>query len=82
MLNQTETRSITESEIYMSAVGAEAIEHVEAQIREYVKRNHSLATISFYPPKNVFEVLFSDNSPDLVTRIRDIQTEHVPLIEP
>ena len=82
LLNQTETRSITESEIYLSAGSSNAIDQIESQIREYVKRKHSLASVSFYPPKNVFEVLFSDNSPDLVARLRDIQTEHVPLIEP
>ncbi len=82
ILNQSVNRSVTESELYLSAESADALINIEAQLRQYLKRYYSMATVNFYPPKNVFEALFSDDSPDLIARIRDVQTEHVPLVEP
>lgn len=82
MLNQTETRSVTESEIYISVENPDAVKRVEKHLRNYLSTKYSLATVVFYPPKNIFEALFSDNSPDLVARVRDVKSEQVPLIEP
>jgi len=82
VLNQTEQKGITECEIYFSTGDAEIVRRIEAGIRDYIEENHSLATVQFTPPKNVFEALFADNSPDLVARITDLKSETVPMVEP
>jgi multidrug efflux pump subunit AcrB len=81
ILNQTDKKGITECEVYIMASSSESIRRIEEEIKTFMQLNHSLATIEFSPPKNVFEALFADHSPDLVARIRDLKSESVPMVE-
>ena len=82
MLNTSENLATTESEIYFSVENSSAIEQLEVDIRSYLTRNYPRASISFSPPKNVFEALFSDNDPDLTAQLWDVKNEQVPGVEP
>ncbi len=82
MLSTGENRATTEAELYFTTHETDGITQIEADIRAYLGRHYSLASVSFYPPKNVFEALFSDDDPDLIAQVWDTKNEQAPLVEP
>ena len=81
LLNQAVQRNLTQSEVYLSSGNSETIVDIENQFRSLLRQEYPLAGVQFAPPRNIFEALFADHSPDLIARVWDIQTERVPLVD-
>jgi len=81
LLNRSADRTLTSSELYIHTLSTAHVGRIESKIRRAIKDQYAMAVVNFHPPDNIFEALFSDESPDLVARIRDVKTDQVPGVE-
>jgi multidrug efflux pump subunit AcrB len=80
ILNREAERTSSESEIYIKTTSRDSIDLVTNHFREYLSANYPVATISFHPPENIFEAIFSEDIPELLTRLSSMKGQEQPLL--
>ncbi|MFA5814323.1 MAG: efflux RND transporter permease subunit [Bacteroidales bacterium] len=81
ILNREAERTASESEIYIRMTNTDSINRVTGHIREFLAANYPIATVSFHPPENIFEAIFSEDIPELLTRISSMKGQEQPLLQ-
>jgi len=81
ILNREAERTASESEIYIRMTSNDSINRVTAHIREFLNANYPIATVSFHPPENIFEAIFSEDIPELLTRISSMKGQEQPMLQ-
>ena len=81
ILNREADKTASESEIYMKMINSDSIDQVIRHIQEFVSTHYPLATISFHPPENIFEAIFSEDIPELLTRLSSMKSTEQPRLQ-
>ena len=61
-----------EAQLYFKTASPDDIEGLQSRIRSSIASRHPLATVSFAPPGNIFEKIFSSDEADLEVRLHSI----------
>jgi len=81
-LNRRAEQIASEAEIYLRTQDPASVERIQNSIKAYLGQHYPMATVSFYPPENIFEALFSEDLPPLLARISSsVQTGQPSLQE-
>jgi len=80
ILNREAERTASESEIYMKLNSSDSIEQVMEHIRKFLSAKYPIATVSFRPPENIFEAIFADDMPELLTRLSSMKSLEQPIL--
>lgn len=70
MMSHTPEMERSESMIYLKAPAQENLTKIERDISEYMTSKYPEASFEFAPAGNIFDMIFSDNEPDLVARVK------------
>ena len=81
ILNRNADRTASESEIYIKMANSDSINQVISHIRDFLSSNFPIATVSFHPPENIFEAIFSEDIPELLTRISSMKGQEQPALQ-
>jgi len=81
ILNREAERTASESEIYIKMTNSDSIDQVIGHIREFLSKNYPVATVSFHPPENIFEAIFADDIPELLTRLSSMKGQEQPMLQ-
>lgn len=80
ILNRDAEKTASESEIYMKMINSDSIDQVIKHIQEFMTSHYPVATVSFHPPENIFEAIFSEDIPELLTRLSSMKGQEQPLL--
>lgn len=72
LMSHTPEMERSEAMIYIKASEQEDISKVEKKITDYMIDNFPEASFEFSPSGNIFDMIFSDNEPDLVARVKSL----------
>jgi multidrug efflux pump subunit AcrB len=78
ILNRDAERTASESEIYLKVANPDSIEQIAGHVREFLNTRYPVATVSFHPPENIFEAIFSEDMPELLTRLSSMKGQEQP----
>jgi multidrug efflux pump subunit AcrB len=81
ILNRNTEKTASESEIYIKMANSDSIDQVIRHIREFITLHYPVATISFHPPENIFEAIFSEDIPELLTRLSSLKGQEQPMLQ-
>jgi multidrug efflux pump subunit AcrB len=81
IINREAERTASESEIYFRLNNPDSIDQVAVHIREFLSANYPVATVSFHPPENIFEAIFSEKIPELLTRLSSMKGQEQPSLQ-
>jgi len=81
LLNREAERTSSESEIYFRMGSSDSIARLIAHVQKFMTMNFSLASVSFHPPENIFEAIFSEDMPELLTRISSLKGKEQPSLQ-
>ena len=65
----------------MKMVNSDSIDQVIKHIKEFISNHYPIANVSFHPPENIFEAIFSEDIPELLTRISSMKGQEQPLLQ-
>lgn len=71
LLSHTENIGSSQAIVYIKANSPEKLPAVEKGMGEYLQQKYPLANFSFRQSANIFNLIFSENEPDLVAMIRN-----------
>jgi multidrug efflux pump subunit AcrB len=80
ILSRDAEKTASESEIYMRLANSDSIDKVVGHIREFMEAHYPIATVTFHPPENIFEAIFSEDIPELLTRISSMKGQEQPML--
>ncbi|HRW61986.1 MAG TPA: efflux RND transporter permease subunit [Bacteroidales bacterium] len=78
LLNKSMDLGLNESLVYIQAGNSNEIEHIKENIKEIIIEEYPAARVEFYPPKNVFQRIFSGSSDALL--VAEISTSSGQLL--
>ncbi len=81
ILNREAEKTASESEIYIKMTSNDSINRVTEHIHNYLSARYPIATVSFHPPENIFEAIFAEDMPELLTRISSMKGQEQPLLQ-
>lgn len=80
LLEKENNLTTTEGEVYIKAKSAKEIEKITAQLRQWAQEKYPKATLSFAPPKNIFEKIFDTDEPEIIVQLQ-AKNKYKPLTE-
>jgi multidrug efflux pump subunit AcrB len=81
ILNRDAEKTASESEIYMKMASSDSIDLVMAHVREYMETHFPVAKVTFHPTENIFEAIFSEDIPELLTRLSSMKGQEQPMLQ-
>ena len=78
LLNRDADQTASEAEVYLRTLNSSAVERMQNEIQSWVDKTHPLASVSFKPPENIFEAIFSEDKPEIVAQLSDLRSKQVP----
>ncbi|QZE15652.1 efflux RND transporter permease subunit [Halosquirtibacter laminarini] len=73
LLNHNADLTTSETIVYLKATSSENLDTVKTAIKNYIEMNYASALHKFSDTGNIFDLLFSDNSPPLIAKLRATQ---------
>lgn len=70
LLNHNTDLTTSETIVYLKATSPEKLDTVKTSITNYIEKNYTSALHSFSDAGNIFDLLFSENIPPLIAKIR------------
>jgi len=81
LLNRDADQTASEAEIYLRTNDSDAVQRIRTEIQAWIDSHHPLASLSFKPPENIFEAIFSEDKPEIVAHLADIRSKEVPELD-
>lgn len=81
LLNRTQEKSASETEIYLKAIDADRLPELERTIRTDVTKAYPKALVAFAPAGTLFEKLFTTGEPELVVECYPVNRTIAPTPE-
>lgn len=81
VLNQSADRTSSESEVYFMVADPESIIPLTNRVRDSITSHYPVARVSFHKPENIFEAIFSEDIPELLTRLTSLKGQEQPTLE-
>jgi multidrug efflux pump subunit AcrB len=78
LLNRDADQTASEAEIYIKTVDTDAVERIKKDVQAWIDKAHPMASVSFQPPENIFEAIFSEDKPEIVAQLSDLRSKQVP----
>ena len=70
LLEKENNLTTTEAEVYIKAKNPKEIDKITEQLRQWAQQKYPKATLSFAPPKNVFEKIFDTDEPEVIVQLQ------------
>lgn len=81
ILNRQSERTASESEVYFMVTDPDSVKVLIDHILGFITVNYPLTKVSFHKPENIFEAIFSEDMPELVTRLSSMKGDMQPDLE-
>ncbi|HBB90260.1 MAG TPA: cation transporter [Bacteroidales bacterium] len=81
ILSREAERTASEAEVYFRLNNPDSVDRVIKHIQDYLSRYYPLAKVSFHPPENIFEAIFSSDMPELLTQLTSLTSQEQPPLE-
>jgi multidrug efflux pump subunit AcrB len=78
ILNRNMDKTASESELYFRFGSPDSISRLTSNIREFLGARYPVALVSFHPPENIFEAIFAEDMPELLTRLSSMKGQETP----
>ena len=70
LLEKENNLTTTEAEVYIKAKNPKEIDKITEQLSQWAQQKYPKATLSFAPPKNVFEKIFDTDEPEVIVQLQ------------
>lgn len=70
LLNHNTNLTTSETIVYLKAISPEKLDIIKTTITNYLEKNYTSALHYFSDAGNIFDLLFSENSPPLIAKLR------------
>lgn len=81
ILSREAQRTASESEIYIKMSSPDSVDRLTELIREFLSEYYPVSSVSFHPPENIFEAIFSEEMPELLTRLSGMKGKEQPSLQ-
>ena len=81
ILNREAEKTASEAEIYLMMNSPDSVNRVIEHVKDYLTAHYPLAKVSFHPPENIFEAIFSSDMPELLTQLTSMRGQEQPRLQ-